>query len=89
MRLQDQPLSPMENAMFWVEYVIRHKGAYHLQSSAKYLNYIQYHNADIYISLATVLFLIIFLPFYVIKKILRLLIKKAKSDKIDKSKKRQ
>ncbi|CAG9583081.1 unnamed protein product [Danaus chrysippus] len=45
--LRDQKESPLERAIYWTEYVIRHKGAYHLQSPAKDLNFIQYYMYDI------------------------------------------
>ncbi|GBP43541.1 2-hydroxyacylsphingosine 1-beta-galactosyltransferase [Eumeta japonica] len=44
--LRDQKETPLERAVYWTEYVIRHKGAYHLQSPAKDLNYFQYHMLD-------------------------------------------
>jgi glucuronosyltransferase len=31
----DQPITSLEKAMFWIEYVIRHKGAKHLAFTAK------------------------------------------------------
>lgn len=31
-KLLDQPMSGLEKAIFWSEYVIRHKGATHLRS---------------------------------------------------------
>ncbi|XP_054271708.1 UDP-glycosyltransferase UGT4-like [Macrosteles quadrilineatus] len=31
--LKDQPMRPLDTAVFWTEYVIRHRGATHLQSS--------------------------------------------------------
>lgn len=45
--LRDQKESPLERAVFWTEYVIRHKGAYHLQSPAKDLSIFQYYLLDI------------------------------------------
>ncbi|KAG7302268.1 hypothetical protein JYU34_013764 [Plutella xylostella] len=45
--LRDQKESPLDRAVYWTEYVIRHKGAYHLQSPAKDLNYFQYHMLDV------------------------------------------
>lgn len=45
--LRDQNHSPLEKAIYWTEYVIRHKGAYHLQSPARDLNYFQYHMLDV------------------------------------------
>lgn len=40
--LKDQPLSPMDTAVFWVEHVIRHKGAPHLKNCGIYLSWYQY-----------------------------------------------
>jgi hypothetical protein len=53
----DQPGLPLDKAIYWVEYVIRHKGAPHLQSAGQELSFLQYHNLDVFgVMLATVLF---------------------------------
>lgn len=44
---KDQPQSPLKRAIYWVEYVMRYKGASQLVSSAKYLNWIQYYCLDV------------------------------------------
>ena len=46
-QFRDQPQSPMERAILWAEYVIRHKGAPHLRSAARKLNFWQYHSIDV------------------------------------------
>ena len=43
----DQPEKPLDRAVFWIEYVIRHQGATHLWSAARNLNFIQYYSLDI------------------------------------------
>lgn len=68
-RLQDQPQTPMEKAMFYIEYVIRHEGAHFMQSSAQHLNFIEYHNLDVYGILMAAAFIAILLPIFIIKKI--------------------
>lgn len=45
--LRDQPETPLNRSLYWVEYVLRHRGAYHLQSPAKDLNYFQYFMLDV------------------------------------------
>jgi glucuronosyltransferase len=45
--LNDNPIKPMDEAMYWIEYVIRHKGAKHLQSAATQLSWFQYLSLDI------------------------------------------
>lgn len=73
-RLLDQPQSPMERAIYWVEYVLRHDGAHYMQTSAQYLNFIEYHNLDIYATFAIAIFLSIFIPIYVIRKFLKMVL---------------
>ncbi|OXA63768.1 UDP-glucuronosyltransferase 1-6 [Folsomia candida] len=44
---KDQPDNPLDLAVFWLEYILRHNGAPHLKSSARKLNYFQYHSWDV------------------------------------------
>lgn len=37
----------MDEAMFWIEYVIRHKGANHLHSAATKLSWYEYLSLDV------------------------------------------
>ncbi|XP_044039129.1 UDP glucuronosyltransferase 5 family, polypeptide G1 [Siniperca chuatsi] len=43
----DQPMSPMDTAIFWIEYVIRNKGAAHLQSTGFSLPWYSYFCLDV------------------------------------------
>lgn len=47
LRYRDQPATPLETAVWWTEYVIRHRGAGHLRSAGLDLNFLQYHNIDV------------------------------------------
>ncbi|KDR21702.1 2-hydroxyacylsphingosine 1-beta-galactosyltransferase isoform X2 [Zootermopsis nevadensis] len=47
--LRDQPEHPLNRAIYWTEYVLRHKGAYHLQSPAKEHSVLQYYLIDVII----------------------------------------
>ncbi|XP_068594313.1 UDP-glucuronosyltransferase-like [Cebidichthys violaceus] len=44
----DRPVEPLDLAVFWTEFVIRHKGAAHLRIAAHDLNWIQYHSLDVF-----------------------------------------
>uniref|UniRef100_A0A3P9KV00 UDP-glucuronosyltransferase n=1 Tax=Oryzias latipes TaxID=8090 RepID=A0A3P9KV00_ORYLA len=44
---KDKPMSPMDQAIFWIEYVIRHKGARHLISEAFKMPWYSYHSLDV------------------------------------------
>lgn len=57
--LKDQKETPLQRAIYWTEYVIRHKGAKHLLSPSRDLNFIQYYSLDtIVLLLGALLFLI-------------------------------
>ncbi|XP_056156114.1 UDP-glucuronosyltransferase 2C1-like [Lampris incognitus] len=50
---RDQPHSPMDTAIFWIEYVIRNKGAAHLHSAAFSLPWYSYFSFDVALILIT------------------------------------
>ncbi|XP_028560967.2 UDP-glucuronosyltransferase 2C1-like isoform X1 [Podarcis muralis] len=43
----DQPIKPLDRAVFWIEFVMRHKGAKHLRAAAHHLTWYQYHSLDV------------------------------------------
>ncbi|XP_052591905.1 UDP-glucuronosyltransferase 2B17-like isoform X2 [Peromyscus californicus insignis] len=43
----DQPIKPLDRAIFWIEFVMRHKGAKHLRPLAYNLTWYQYHSLDV------------------------------------------
>lgn len=57
-RFKDRPAPPSELVIYWFEYILRHKGAYHLNSKALKLNWYQYMLLDVIIFVA--IFFIIF-----------------------------
>jgi hypothetical protein len=44
---KDQPQKPLDAAIYWTEYVIRHRGAVHLRSGAADLNAFVYYSLDV------------------------------------------
>ncbi|XP_034141223.1 UDP-glucuronosyltransferase 2C1 isoform X2 [Drosophila guanche] len=45
--LLDQRSTALETAIYWTEYVLRHKGAYHLQAPARNMNWTQFYLLDV------------------------------------------
>ncbi|GAB1289792.1 UDP-glucuronosyltransferase [Apodemus speciosus] len=43
----DQPMKPLNRTIFWIESVMRHKGAKHLRPLAHNLTWYQYHSLDV------------------------------------------
>ncbi|XP_030374417.1 uncharacterized protein LOC115623986 [Scaptodrosophila lebanonensis] len=46
-RYRDQPMAPLDKAIWWTEYVLRHKGAMHMRVAAQDLSFVAYHNLDV------------------------------------------
>ncbi|XP_035859431.1 UDP-glucuronosyltransferase 2B4-like isoform X3 [Sander lucioperca] len=57
---RDQPLKPLDQAVFWIEYVIRHKGARHLQTQSNKMSWFVYNSVDVLAALLAVALLITF-----------------------------
>ncbi|KAH8302416.1 hypothetical protein KR044_006370, partial [Drosophila immigrans] len=59
-RFRDNPVPPLELAVWWVEYLMRHPDPVHLHSEAKELNYFQTHSLDVLAVLALIPLLILY-----------------------------
>nr|XP_034996095.1 UDP-glucuronosyltransferase 1-1-like isoform X2 [Zootoca vivipara] len=57
----DRPIEPLDLAVHWVEFVMKHKGAPHLRPAAHDLNWIQYHSIDVMAFLLAVVLLALFI----------------------------
>ncbi|XP_020817880.1 UDP-glucuronosyltransferase [Drosophila serrata] len=44
---RDRPMKPMETAIWWTEYILRHKGATHMRVTGRELDFFTYHNIDV------------------------------------------
>ncbi|CAG9767022.1 unnamed protein product [Ceutorhynchus assimilis] len=66
---KDRPMSPKDTAIYWTEYVLRHRGAPKLQSFAKQLAWYQYYLLDLIAIVICTLFTIILFLLLFIKRI--------------------
>ncbi|EDV49559.1 UDP-glucuronosyltransferase 2C1 [Drosophila erecta] len=46
-RFHDQPMSAMNTAIWWTEYILRHKGADHMRIAEQEMSFMQYYNVDV------------------------------------------
>uniref|UniRef100_W5LUX4 UDP-glucuronosyltransferase n=1 Tax=Astyanax mexicanus TaxID=7994 RepID=W5LUX4_ASTMX len=74
----DTPLKPMDTAIFWLEYIIRHKGAAHLRTKSYKLSWYEYHNVDVLALLLGVVMALCLLSYMTCRALIKLLLKKAK-----------
>ncbi|TWW54935.1 UDP-glucuronosyltransferase 1-10, partial [Takifugu flavidus] len=59
---RDAPMKPIDSALFWIEFVMRHKGAAHLRTESYRLPWYSYHSVDVMLFLAGIT-LLIFMTF--------------------------
>ncbi|XP_055609266.1 UDP-glycosyltransferase UGT5-like [Uranotaenia lowii] len=64
----DKPMTPKQTALYWMEYVIRHKGAPQLRTPAVELSFFQYHLIDVYCVMLLILGLVSLICVRVVKK---------------------
>lgn len=80
--MHDEPVKPLEKGVFWIEYILRHKGAPHLRATALKLTWYQYLLLDVAAFLVATFFIVA----YVFYKVCRSLLSKKVKD-VEKSKK--
>uniref|UniRef100_A0A8C2C5Z2 UDP-glucuronosyltransferase n=1 Tax=Cyprinus carpio TaxID=7962 RepID=A0A8C2C5Z2_CYPCA len=54
----DQPMKPLDRAVFWIEFVMRNRGAPHLRTQAYRMSWIEYHSIDVILSLLAIVLLV-------------------------------
>lgn len=70
---RDTPLKPLDTAMFWIEFVIRHRGAKHLRTESYRLSFIQYYCIDVILFLAAITALTVVIIITGLKSLWRLI----------------
>ncbi|KAG5896754.1 hypothetical protein JTB14_031734 [Gonioctena quinquepunctata] len=76
----DHPMPPLERAMWWIEYVIRHKGTKHLRSPTVDVSWVQYLLIDVISVISVGLATLAFLLYVIVKCTIRFCSKKWKKD---------
>ncbi|XP_018563300.1 UDP-glucuronosyltransferase 2B33-like [Anoplophora glabripennis] len=69
--MRDQPLKQIDEAMFWIEYVIRHKGAPHYRSPALNLKWYQRLLLDVILAVGVAAALVLAIIFCTLRTIIR------------------
>ncbi|KAL1007196.1 hypothetical protein UPYG_G00083320 [Umbra pygmaea] len=60
---RDVPIKPMESALFWIEFVMRHKGAAHLRTESYKMSWFSYHCVDVITFLFALVLLFLLITF--------------------------
>lgn len=76
----DQPMKPLDKAVYWIEYIIRHNGAHHLKTAGNKLNWIQFMSIDVIFVILIFLLIFPIIPFFIVNKMFKSCIKRKKSN---------
>ncbi|KAL1461767.1 hypothetical protein WDU94_013639 [Cyamophila willieti] len=71
--MRDYHISPLDTAVYWTEYILRHGGASHLTPASKQLNWFQYYLLDVLAFILGVLIVMWVILAAVVKKLMKLL----------------
>lgn len=85
--IKDKPIDTMKKVIWWIEYVIRNKGAPHLRSNIVDEPWYQRYNTDVIAFLSVTLFIIVLLSLYIVYKTLVVIIKYHATSVMDKKQK--
>ncbi|GAB6026752.1 hypothetical protein CHUAL_013257 [Chamberlinius hualienensis] len=80
---RDRPQQPVELAAYWVEYVIRHKGAAHLKPTVNHLNIFQYFIIDVVAFVVVIVFTAISFLYLIIKSCFKCIFRRNSKSKRD------
>ncbi|KAK5642052.1 hypothetical protein RI129_008219 [Pyrocoelia pectoralis] len=69
--MHDDPVKPLDKAIFWIEYILRQNGGKHLKSSALSLNILQYLLLDVIGFICIIISIPICVCIFALKKIRR------------------
>ncbi|XP_067236296.1 UDP-glucuronosyltransferase 2A1-like isoform X2 [Chanodichthys erythropterus] len=72
----DQPMKPLDRAVFWIEFVMRNRGAPHLRTQSFRMSWIEYHCIDVILTLMATLFIFAFVTVYTIRYFCLILFRK-------------
>uniref|UniRef100_A0A8C5NC70 UDP-glucuronosyltransferase n=1 Tax=Gouania willdenowi TaxID=441366 RepID=A0A8C5NC70_GOUWI len=73
---RDKPIAPLDNALFWIEFVMRHKGAAHLRTQSYRMPWYSYHSVDVMLFLAAVVLTVMVTIFISLKCLCSVCLKK-------------
>jgi glucuronosyltransferase len=71
----DQPMTSRESAIFWFEFLLRHKGAHHLKNQGRKVPFYQKYCLDVFVC-----FVVVFGATFKLVAVIKKIVKKFKSD---------
>lgn len=83
---RDRPQHPLDTAIYWVEYVMRHKGAKHMRSQAVDMLWFEYYSFDVILIILVAVWLCLKVSWFIWRQLWHLACGSKKRPAIKKSK---
>lgn len=80
-QFRGRPIPPLNESIYWIEYIIEHKGADHIQSSAKNMSWFSFMLLDIMLFFVVIAGVLIYLISAVLSKFRKPAAPKSKKNK--------
>ncbi|XP_073845090.1 UDP-glycosyltransferase UGT4-like [Musca autumnalis] len=68
---RDQQNTPMEKAVYWIEHIVKYKGAQHMRNMGQNLSLWEFYNLDVYASMVFIILAFIFLSYLCLNVLLK------------------
>lgn len=75
---RDQPMKPLDRAVFWIEYVIRNRGAPHLKAESLKMSWCVYHSVDVIATLLTIALIFTLFCVFIVKSLCKMICREKK-----------
>ncbi|XP_016950387.1 UDP-glucosyltransferase 2 [Drosophila biarmipes] len=85
-RYRDQPVSPLETAIWWTHYVLRHKGAKYMRVAGRELDFFTYHSLDVLGTFLLGFLLVLAIVVFCVIKLVKIVLRKNNNTKKRKQK---
>lgn len=76
--ISDQPQTPLERAVWWVEHTLRHGGATHMRAAGAHLSWAEYFELELLLTVLTSLLLVLIVLLYYMSKLRSVVIQNIK-----------
>ncbi|KAH8343686.1 hypothetical protein KR059_004435, partial [Drosophila kikkawai] len=67
-RFRDQPMHPLDVAIYWTEYIVRYRGASHMRVYPAYIKLVDYYSVDKFLMVGIRLTLVVVIVFFTLSK---------------------
>ncbi|KAH8242955.1 hypothetical protein KR032_003265 [Drosophila birchii] len=80
-RYRDQPMKPLDSAIWWTHYILRHKGATYMRVAGRDLDFFTYHSLDVLGTFLLVFIILFAMAAFCVLKSLQIILRRGRRPK--------